>query len=199
MNERRRYYRIKDTVSIQYKVLEGQYLEEEMHHATIGYVKYADLRNASHCIDARLESIARKLGRDNPLVAEALTLMIRKFAIMELMSGECKPEEVTQWPEQDVSISASGVAFLCKEEILEDTPLKLEVILHPQNHYIAILGRVVSCRKSDEDDGFIIAVDFENISEEDREHLIHHILKKQMEEIREKKNGPGNDQSLASI
>lgn len=188
MNERRRYYRIKDTVSIQYQILEGNSLKEELHQATIGYVKYSDLRNASHCIDARLDAIAEKLGKDDPLLAEALTLITRKFAITELMTGESKPQEVMQWPELEVSLSGSGIAFVTDQELLEDTPLKLEIILHPESHYISVLGRVVGCRKNDEGPGYMVAVDFESMSDEDRERIIQHILKKQMEEIREIKS-----------
>ncbi|MCG8324116.1 MAG: PilZ domain-containing protein [Thiotrichales bacterium] len=190
MNERRRYYRIKDLVSIHYQVLEGQNLQQELQEARIGYVKYSDLRNASQCIDARLDVIAGKLGKDNPLLAEALTLISRKFAIMELMTGDSKPEEVMQWPELEVSLSGSGIAFEVDQELLEDTPVKLEVILHPENHYITALGRVVSCRRNESGDAFVVAVDYESISDEDREHIIHHILKRQMEDIRENKKEP---------
>jgi len=197
MNERRRYYRINDTVAIRYQVLEGQNFEQELHQATIGYVRQSDLRNASYCIDARLEAIARKLDKDNPLVAEALTLINRKFAITELMHHASKPEQVMQWPEQDVSISGSGIAFVAETELMDDTPLKMEIILYPANHFISVLGRVVGCRKNDEGEGYMVAVDFEGISEEDREHLIQHILKKQMEKIREQKNNADKDASAA--
>ena len=126
-----------------------------------------------------------------------LTLINRKFAIMELMHGNSKPEEVMHWPERSVDISGSGIAFVVDNELAEDTALKLEIILHPENHFISILGRVIGCRKNPEGEGYLVAVDYESISEDDREHVIHHILKKQMEEIREKKNNPIQDASAA--
>lgn len=197
MSERRRYYRINDTVAIRYQVLDGQNFKQELHQATIGYVKQSDLRNASYCIDARLEAIARNLDKDNPLVAEALTLINRKFAITELMHHASKPESVMQWPEQEVSISGSGIAFVAESELMDDTPLKMEIILYPVNHFISVLGRVVGCRKNEDGEGYIVSVDFEGISEEDRERLIQHILKKQMENIREQKNNTNKNTSVA--
>ncbi len=184
MNERRRYFRIQDTVSIHYQILEGNGLKEEIYQANVGYVKYSELRNASHCIDARLDAIAEKLGRENPLVAEAITLISRRFALLELMSGDSKPEAVMQWPELEVSLSGSGIAFEATRELLEDTPLKLEVILHPESQYISTLGRVVGCRKNEDGNSFMVAVDFEGISDENREQLVQHILKRQIEQIR---------------
>jgi len=197
MSERRRYYRTNDTVALRYQVLEGSSLEHKLHRTMNGQVEPSDLRNASQCIDARLETIARNLSRDNPLLAEALTLINRKFAILELMSGEHKPEQVMHWPEQDVNISGSGIAFSADRELTEETHLKLEIILYPENRFVPVLGRVVGCRPNPDNVDYRVAVDFESISSDDREHIIQHILKKQMEEIREHKVSPIKDASAA--
>ena len=69
MNERREFYRINDTISLNYKVLQAAKMEEEIFKVKRGYSDLGDLRNALFCIDARLDTIADKLTREHPLIS----------------------------------------------------------------------------------------------------------------------------------
>ena len=189
-NERRRYYRIKDKVSLRYRILNDDEYETEVHDAAVGFIKQNDLRHASHCIDARLEAIIRNLESDNPLVAEALSLINKQFSILKVLTGES-----TEWNENDdyenaVSLSGGGMAFYSDSQLLIQTPLKMEITLYPSTHFMPVLGRVVSCRENLDDSGlgkYVVAVDFEGISEDDREEIVSHVVKKQATELKHKR------------
>ena len=59
------------------------------------------------------------------------------------------------------------------------------MIILPENYYIPVYSRVISCRKTRNDnDTYSIAVEFVAMSENDREQIVHHVLKKQAEELR---------------
>ena len=49
-----------------------------------------------------------------------------------------------------------------------------------------VIGRVVDCRQNDDGD-FAIAIEFEEIREEDRDMLIQHIVRKQSQILREER------------
>ena len=154
-------------------------------------IKHNDLRHASHCIDARLEAIIKNLEHESPLVAEALSLINKQFSILKVLTGESAEWNETEDYQSAVSLSGGGIAFYSDDELQVDTPLKMEITLYPSNHFMPVLGRVVSCRVNDEDDDhgqYIVAVDFEGISEDDREEIVTHVVKKQASELKEKRN-----------
>ncbi len=187
MEERRRYYRISDRITLKYQILEDEIFAEEKHHAETGYIRQSDLRNTSNCIDARLEALVHQLSKTNPLVAEAVALINKKFSLLELIANNEIIENAIDITQQSVNLSGSGIAFISDKPMLDDTPLKLEIVLLPETQYVSVLGRVVACREL-EDGHFMVAVDFEGISEDEREHIIQHILKKQTLEIRQSAN-----------
>ena len=66
------------------------------------------------------------------------------------------------------------------------------MILLPSNHPMRIVGRVVDCR-SDDDGGFSIAIEFEDIHDEDREVLVQHVVRKQSALLREQRMEDSED------
>lgn len=184
MEERRRYYRIEDKMNLKYQILDNHIFEEEIQNAKVGYIQQADLRNAYRCIDQRLDILNRQISQKDPLIAEAISLLNKKLSLLEVMLGSETVEDIIDSSQQTVNLSGSGIAFHSETAILEDTPLKLQLVLLPENQYMAVLGRVVSCREQ-ESQHFIIAVDFEGISETNREYIVHHILKNQTLQIRQ--------------
>ena len=64
--------------------------------------------------------------------------------------------------------------------------LAIDLVLLPTNHPIRAIGRVVDCRQND-GGGFAIAIEFEEIREEDRDMLIQHIVRKQSQILREER------------
>jgi hypothetical protein len=55
---------------------------------------------------------------------------------------------------------------------------------------VVACGKVVYCKKSQSDEGrhpFTIGVDYVNIKDQDRELLIKHVVKRQLQQIRENK------------
>ncbi len=186
MKERRKFYRINDKMSLNYKVVQSSDADQEIKKTKYGYIELADLRNALFCIDARLGDIANQLSKDYPLISEMVTLVNKKIALHERMMGFDEYDDHILTTAREVSLSASGVAFSSETPLPEGTHLKLEMVTYPEHNYIPVYARVVSCRQNEENIslGYTIAVEFEAISERDQERLMNHVFKKQAEEIK---------------
>lgn len=189
MQDRRQYYRINDKVSLNYKVVQTADAGEEINRAKRGYAELADLRNALSCIDARMDDITSELKKDFPLIAELTTLINKKITLHERMMGFDEYDDHIMNPAREVNLSANGVAFEAETPLVEGSDLRIEMVTYPENHYIPLYAKVVSCRKNNQDKaaGYTIAVEFEAISEKDREHIMHHVFTKQAAEIKKQR------------
>lgn len=187
--DRRRYYRIEDRVSLSYRVIQPADMEMEISRVSRKQKELSELRNAALAIDARLDVINRQLKHENPLVAEALVLFQRKIALHESMLGMNDIDEASFSPAREINLSANGVAFDAETKLYRDTCLKIEMVLYPENHYISLFARVVQCHQIEDDSlsGFRIAVEFTAISDEDEERIVNHIFKLQAAGLRKRK------------
>jgi len=186
MKDRRQFYRINDTISLNYRLAQDSDIAANLSRTRLEQAELVELRNAQFCIDARLDDICAQLKKDSPLVAELATLMNKKIALYERMMGlESTPGTVMS-PAKDVNLSANGVAFEAETPIVEGSHLRLEIVTYPEHHFIPVYARVITCRKNhpDKSSGYTIAVEFEAISERDREHIIQHVFAKQAGELK---------------
>ncbi len=178
MNERRRYYRMEDTITLKYQIMEDHDYEQEIQFAEIDYIKQSDIHHTSSGYDSRIEELTQQLTSKDPLVSEIVTLLNKKISLMELMLKNQTTEDVFKNSMDSINISGSGIAFISEKPLQEDTPLKIELLLEPENEILSLLAKVISCRE-EENNSYIIAVDYEGISEDDREKIIQHVVKKQ--------------------
>lgn len=186
MKERRQFYRIDDRVSLSYKLIPDKDIEQELFNAQRGYIELTDIKNSLSCIETRLEDISYQLSNDYPLISEMIMLVNKKISLHEQMMGFYHSDENRLKPATDVNLSANGVAFETKTPLSESTHLRLEMVIYPESHYIPIYGHVVSCKQISENpqDGYKMAVEFDAISDKDREKIIQHVLSKQADEIK---------------
>jgi c-di-GMP-binding flagellar brake protein YcgR len=90
---------------------------------------------------------------------------------------------------REVSLSAAGVAFTNDKPIQVGELLELRMLLTSCLAVIVAFARVVQCKdisKDNPQNPFAICVEYVNMKEEDRELLIKHVIKKQMQQLRDK-------------
>ena len=190
MDNRRQFYRINDTISLSYKVVQTGDNEQEINAAKRGYAELAEIRNAIYCIDARMDDISQQLSQDFPLISELVGLFNKKIALHDRMMGYDEDDNRLMSVAKEVNLSANGVAFEAETPMAEGSYLRLEMVIFPENYYIPVYARVVNCRQNNEDSpsGYTIAVEFDAISEKDQEKIMHHILKKQADDIKKQRD-----------
>jgi c-di-GMP-binding flagellar brake protein YcgR len=183
MEDRRQYYRINDRVSLDYYIIGDEDQAEEEIKAQHNFRELAELKNTMFHIDEKLVDINTHLQEENPQLVEVIDLLNQKFSAYENYLWKHNTDREMN-PAGEVNLSANGVAFETDQAIAEGAHLQLEMIVYPENYYIPVYSRVVSCRKTRGNESYSIAVEFVAMSDSDKELIIQHVLKKQAEELR---------------
>lgn len=190
MEDRRRYFRINDKVSLKYRVVQGMDIDAEIIRTEHEQNTLAEIKNAFNCIEAKIMSKMQRIEEVSPLVAEVLGLYDKKLSLMESMILHKEDEANSISETQDVNLSASGMAFESNTPINEDVNLKMELILFPEYQFIPLYARVIDCKKKMDDNlyRFNIAVDFVGICESDQEIIMQHVLSRQAANIKKERD-----------
>ncbi|MFT7687526.1 MAG: c-di-GMP-binding flagellar brake protein YcgR [Candidatus Azotimanducaceae bacterium] len=175
--EKRRYFRIEDTISIKFELLNSeQAAEREEEMRLPGYHS----PNRIQIVERELQLLIDKLRIQTPELAKAIELMNIKLSIMK----ESYLEDITPRGRKNyirnVSLSACGVSFENDEQIKVGEKIDMDLTLLPTDLHIFTLGEVVGCRESEENlGGWMVRVDFYGMPENDEELMVQHIVKRQ--------------------
>lgn len=184
-DERREWIRIEDRVLMEYRlVTEGETsVPVELSRATP-------------------ESIAAAVGKPTlDLLAHSSEIMvdsavlpwIRKVDyLLEVILNALatsQPASVTMAQPMEVSLSGGGIRFGSMREFAADDLLTVKLILPP---FTMIRAHVKVIRAIPETDGqgFTIATEFVDLTPDDQEHLIRHILHVQAQRLRAGRSQP---------
>lgn len=176
--ERRRFFRIEDIVSLKTEVIDKQEVDKRLESFWNDPHQFS-LRNEfnfkleQHQADLRkISSKMPELGRYLGLLQEQLDMLTDKILMDQ--------DEFTSL-EKQVNLSAQGISFISRESANVDDILELHLKLNPGKQKIVVFARVVNCNPINDELGqYNIALDFEHIHEADREILVKHVHGKQL-------------------
>lgn len=187
-DERRRFFRIDDYINLYYKVIDESAFTNQLSHVSTDILQSCSLSTALEMVTQEARTILRRIEHTDPEIAEYLAVLNTKIDLVAqafLAQGTGKQEHKSH----NVNLSASGLAFDCAEHLPIDAYLELRVVLSSYTAVVVLYGKVVYCREnkasSTGDLPYMVGVDYVNLQEEDRELLIKHIFKRQMQQIRE--------------
>lgn len=189
MTERRRYFRVDDLVSMQYRVVKDVDLQQCLDRLDRGIEDGFTVTSSLTAINQQLRSKLAILEKKDADLADYLRAMERKIDLLAhaIMSKETTLEEM---PTREVNLSAVGMAFRSEAGVEVDKVLEIRMLLYPSLTGILTYGTVVHCREEGDDEyPWRIAVDFSFMRESDRDILINHILKRQHSQLREQRLG----------
>lgn len=179
--ERRSFFRIDDEVSLSFRVVSGHETKRKP-GLTIGGVSGVALATEFEKMRANARVLFRHIEKDSPDIARYLGMLEDKLDMLQRAVLLDNGELIDQ-PTQHVNISGSGIAFESAVDVKPGDTLSLTFVLYPTLTGIAAYGTVVSCQ-SIESGGFRVAVEFTHLTDDDRDLLIRHIVKKQMDGLR---------------
>lgn len=190
MDDRRRYFRINDKVSLKYRVVQGIDVDTEIKRTEHEQNNLAEIKNAFNCIEAKIITKMGRIEEVSPLVAEVLSLYDKKLSLIESMILHKEDEENSITETQQINLSASGMSFESNTPINEDVNLKMELILFPEYQFIPLYACVVDCKKKMDDNlyRFNISVEFVGICESDQETIMQHVLSRQTASIKKERS-----------
>ncbi len=185
--ERRRFFRINDTLGVAWRELN----EEELREGNALANKPTDIYSLLGSLENK---ISHRLGQyriKDPMAAELFDLINQKLNCMvNQMEAESVMVKKLAHRMQEVNISACGLGFGVDTALSVEQLILLDFVLHPSNAHITCYGRVVSCEAAPEGSApdsalsHYARIDFYELDEVDQEVLIQHIVKRQGSLIR---------------
>jgi hypothetical protein len=190
IEERRDFFRIDDEVSLFYKTIEEKRVTEP-HQVSDNILNSCSLSTALEMLSKDSALLLHRLEKSQPDVADYLRLLDSKIDLIAqavMMQGF----EVNESDTRNVNVSATGMAFNCEIDLKAGDFLEIKMLLISSMAVIVTYGRVVYCQKGQPNDSrypYFVGVDFINMKDEDREMLIKYVIRKQLQQIRDKKAG----------
>ena len=186
--DRRDFFRIDDEVSLFYKKIDGTRVNEP-HQVSDNILNSCSLSTALEMVSQDSAFLLHRLERNQPEMAEYLRLIEAKIDLIAqavMMTGF----QVNESDTRNVNVSATGIAFNCEEALKAGDYLEIKMLLISSMAVIVTYGKVVYCKSGQSSDSrypYFVGVDFINMKDEDREMLIKYVIKKQLQQIRDKK------------
>ena len=186
--DRRGFLRIDDEVSLFYKKIDEKRVTEP-HQVSDNILTSCSLSTALEMVSQDSALLLHRLGKNQPEVADYLRLLDTKIDLIAqavMMQGFQVKENDTR----NVNVSATGIAFNCEEVLKTGDYLEIKMMLISSMAVIVTYGKVVYCKNGQSNDSqypYFVGVDFLNMKDEDREMLIKYVVKKQLQQIRDRK------------
>jgi len=180
--ERRGFFRINDDVALTYRLVSEDEKNQKLTGLEVSEKESLTLTNELEKMNEVSRIHFRHVEKESPEVARYFSFIEAKINLLahHIMMG-C--DDVFVQSTQPVNISGSGVSFTVDTELSTGSCLEVKFTLNPSMVTINTFSEVVSCKP---DDGqFRIAVVFKQLRDADRDLLIRHVVKKQMNDIRD--------------
>lgn len=187
LEEKRRYFRVTDTINLLHKVIDEHSLDQ-LSHISEDVLGNCSLSAALDVLNEEARMIAPRLERRDPEFFEYLKLIDTKIGLIA-QALALKDEQFSRHDKHEVSMSGSGLAFSNEQPMATGTLLELRMVLTSCLAVIVVFGRVVQCKDiaaSNPQSPYEICVEYINMKEEDRELLLKHVVKKQLQQLRDK-------------
>ncbi len=187
--DRRNFFRIDDSVSMSYQQIPEQELDERIGRMELEIEGNFTVMGSIASINQNMAGIMHRIEGDEPDIAAYLKAINNKIDILgrALLSTA---NDITEQPAQPVNLSASGMAFYSSSPIDAGVILELRLLLMPSFTGIITFCEVVGCdRVDDAEEGFsfFTRVNFTHMREKDRDLLIRHVIKRQGEFLRKRR------------
>ncbi len=134
----------------------------------------------------------KTLSADWVNVVDLLNVKINQLA--RLLAVNC--QTIFNHPAQPINLSANGLGIDSHIAYMEGDLVKTELILLPQYTFITLLSRVIYCDKKDQTGSiYSLGLQIEVIRPQDTDRLIQHIMRKEAEWLKHRREQALNEQS----
>jgi len=185
--DRRRFFRIDDAVNLYYRIVDEQTVLSAS-NTSDDVLSSCSLVTALDVLGQESRVVMYRIEKKDSEVAEYLKLMDSKINLLAQAVLQ-QSNDMSESKVCNTNLSASGLAIEVDSEVKKDEFIEVKLFLSSCVSVILLYGKVVYCKKNTEKgaSNYQIGVDYINLKDDDREILIKHIVKRQMQQIRENK------------
>jgi hypothetical protein len=185
-DERRRYFRIEDTVSFTVEPIDVNELQTQIDDFWDDQQAYAVRHQFNHQLEQHLADF-KMIEKNMPELARYLSVLQTQI---DNLTAKVLPEQTSIANNtQKISLSGQGMAYTSDQKLTTDDTVELYLKLLPTGQMIKIYAQVVeveslSTQISEQiSEQYRISLDFTHIYESDQELLIKRIHAQQLKDI----------------
>lgn len=187
--EKRRSFRIIETVFLNYDVISDKEFQEGLERRKLRLGSTDGLRSKIIDLDARLVEKMFLLKSQSKAAYECLSLINEKLNSVVDHMPELRESKATlaKGKAQTCELGSEGMAFATDELLNPGTHLHLRFLLESDSRYVETFCRVVRNVEPPGEDGagtHGVAVEFHGLKEAEKEILIQHLFSKESETLR---------------
>ncbi|EGG94006.1 hypothetical protein IMCC1989_460 [gamma proteobacterium IMCC1989] len=173
-DNRRRYFRIVDSLGVSYRVIVDEHNDDEDPEKRIDTLSILSHHNIliQEQIDV-VKSLSPEMAKLGSQLNQKIDAILMMLELDNLMSQHAC-HRIDQ-----ASLSASGVAFPVEEMLVPNTLLELDLLLRPSSKHVVVIGRVIACDRMHDTDTYFLRIEFTEMTDSNRETLIQHIVQRQ--------------------
>ncbi len=183
MTEKRRYFRINETVGLSYEFIDRDTSSKKKDTPPPSVLEIVSRQ------DVLIERLLREAATESPKVAELIRAFNQKLerVVSQLVLDNQLVGRIANRV-KEVNISACGLGFINEVAVVPGEKLKLELELFPSNYQVKAKGIVIGCDRVQ--DGYFWRVDFYDLSSGAQEALIQHIVQRQSAQLKAARGKP---------
>ena len=180
-NERRRYFRIKDTVSFTVTTVDPDELQTQIDNFWDDQPVFAVRNQLDRQLEQQLADF-KVIEEKMPELARYLTVL---QAQIENLTTKVLPKQTSTYGTQKVNISGQGMSYISDQKLTADGTVKLCLELLSTGQGITIFAQVVSVGQmpGQTSKQYRTSLDFTHIYESDQALLVKRINAQQLENI----------------
>jgi hypothetical protein len=186
-DERREYFRIDDSIQVSYRLVDA---------ASVPVDIDARLQNDRFSVMTRLQAISQHLSaafhrieQRDPDVADYLKALDQKIDLLG-QSFLAEEQDLLGQPSRSVNLSAGGLAMDVVEKLTVGDMVEIKLLLLPSYTGVLAYGEVVGVDEvSNPQKGYNyhVRINFSLIRSSDQDALIRHIMRRQGEMLRQRR------------
>ena len=186
--ENRRFFRVADEISMIFKQVDAEYIKNNFSDVA-EHLEGGSLGAELELLNQECLLVLGRIERLSADLAEYLKIIDHKISLIAQALIK-ESNTLAKKPLRHVNLSASGLE--CESSMAHNKGELLEIELLLPSSFAAIIcyGHIVYCRDSTlehKNHPFLIGMEFTHIREKDREIIIKHVVKRQMQQIRDNK------------
>lgn len=183
MSERRSYFRIDESIALEFKVIEDRTADQQSPESVFGQASSLKLYSELRKMDQENAQYLFAIKEISRPLAEYLHNLNRK---VDLLAQEVLTEQKPSPPSKTiklVNLSEGGIAFGSSESLQHSQSIAMRMIFLPSNATLVLFAKVLRCEpvKGGE---FQIGAKFYRITEQQQQLIGQQIMRAQMAEKR---------------
>lgn len=184
---RRQFFRVDDSLRLGIRPIDQDELARRVADLEHGVLGNYSVMSSLEAVTAQMAASLRRIESRDPDMAAYLRALDQKMEILG-RAFLAQGDELVSQQVQPVNLSAGGFSVHVSQTMPLEQGLEIHMLLFPSFTGLLCYGKVVGCEPlsaaDEEGNTHELRVEFIHMREQDKEVLIRHVLRRQGEELR---------------